>query len=109
MKLIRDEDDDQREEAFRKEIEAEPDSLRIVNAGRKYSISFEILDEARANNFVGSILLANVCGNHPEIEDMMGINCTSLNLDQVQPKIGKLKEMINKFALQLEELERSNT
>lgn len=36
MKLIREEDDDRREEALRKQIEAEPDTLRIVNGKRKY-------------------------------------------------------------------------
>lgn len=108
MKLIREEDDDRREEALRKQIEAEPDTLRIVNGKRKYSISFEVLDEARANNFLGNIMLANACGNHPEMEELMGIRCTSINFDQVQPKLGKLREMLKQFDMELEVLERSN-
>lgn len=108
MKLILEENDGKREEAFREEVKAEPDTLRLVHAGNKYSISFEILDEARANNFIGNILLANACGNNPEIEELMGIRCTSLNFDQAQPKIMQLREMVNQFALELETLERSN-
>lgn len=108
MKLILEENDGKREEAFREEVKAEPNTLRLVRAGNKYSVSFEILDEARANNFIGNILLANACGNKPEMEELMGIKCTSLNFDKVQPKIEQLREMIDQFALELKELQRSN-
>lgn len=68
---------------------------------RKYSISFEVRDIAKANAFICSIVMNP--NNAKEIEDLIGIRFTSLNYKEGL-QIEKLKELLSRFMIELDQL-----
>lgn len=68
---------------------------------RSYSISFDVVDIAKANAFI-SFLMSPTEEKQKEIEQMIGINIKSVNYQSGDLKLANLKSMLRKF---LEELE----
>lgn len=90
-------------ERLRNDIEAGETIPGLFSKG-KYSISFDIIDEAKANCFLSNMVFQSMHNKRIDIEDMFGIHFTSVNFTDTNPTIDNLKEYLKQILEDLDNM-----
>lgn len=93
MKIELEDHDKEYIERLRNDIEAGEAIPGIFLKGR-YSISFDIIDEAKANCFLHNMIFQTMYDKRNDIEDLLGVKFTSVNFTNTDPAITNLKEYL---------------
>ena len=93
MRIELEDNDKEYIERLRDDIEAGEAMPGIFNKG-KYSISFDIIDEAKANCFLYNMIFQTMYDKRNDIEDLLGVKFTSVNFTNTDPTINNLKEYL---------------
>lgn len=93
MRIELEDNDKEYIERLRDDIEAGENIPGLFTKG-KYSVSFDIIDEAKANLFLYSMVFKTKQNKILDIEGLFGIRFTSVNFSDTDPTINNLKEYL---------------
>lgn len=74
----------------------------FINAKRNYSVSFDVTDIAKANNFIYEVVMCPDRERNKQIEDLLGVSFTSINYSTGDVKLSELKQKIKEFLHELD-------
>lgn len=101
MKIILNEEDQSYIDKVNQDLSNNEDCPLFINEQNKtYTLEFECVDIAKANNFILYMLSSNI-KNVKEIEDVLGINVKAINYDKGSQQIITLKEILKNALDQL--------
>lgn len=90
-------------ERLRNDIEAGEAIPGLFTKGR-YSVSFDIIDEAKANLFLYNMVFKTKQNERLGVEELFGIRFTSVNLANIDPAINNLKEYLKQVLENLDNM-----
>lgn len=106
MQIILEEQDIQFIEKINKDLEEATEATwpaLFINQKKNYSISFDVVDIAKANNFIYEIVMNPLSKRFQEIENKLGVRFTSVNYSEGDAKLNELKQHLKDFLIKLEE------
>lgn len=103
MKIVLEDKDVENINRFKGKSEQKDSHMPLINNSDNLSISFDVLDAAKAQNFLLDIVLTNDNKKVKEIEETIGIRFTSLNFEE-NIKINKVKELLNRALKEIESI-----
>lgn len=104
MQIILEEQDMQFIEKINKDLEEATYPGLFINQKKNYSISFDVVDIAKANNFIYEIVMNPLSKHVQEIENKLGVRFTSVNYSNGDAKLNELKQHLKDFLIKLEEI-----
>lgn len=103
MKIILEDKDTKYIDLVNKDLENGEEIPLFCGEKHNYSVSFDVLDIAKANAFVAGIVMTQDTEKIKEIEELIGIRFTFLNFVEGH-KIKALKEMLQNFLFEIDRL-----
>lgn len=97
MKIVLDEKDNKYIERINYDIENGEEPILFCSEKRNYSVSFDVIDIAKANNFILEIVMNPNHEHAKEIEEKIGIRFTSINYSAGDSKLDELKHYLAEF------------
>ena len=105
MQIILEEQDMQFIEKINKDLEEATEATYpglFINQKKNYSISFDVVDIAKANNFIYEIVMNPLSKHVQEIENKLGVRFTSVNYSKGDAKLDELKQHLKDFLIKME-------
>ena len=97
MQIILDDKDKSYIDKLNQDLQEGKNIPLFVPKKRNYSVSFDVLDVAKANAFILGIVMNPTNEKVKEVEENLGIRFTSINYSSGDAKLSELKQYLEEF------------
>lgn len=97
MKIILEDEDKKYINRVNADLKTGNDVPLFLPRKGSYSVSFDVTDIAKANNFLLEVVMIQSSERTKEIEEKFGVKFTSVNYFSGDEKLNELKEYIRSF------------